>query len=68
MRRVDCLMPNRKNEKRNTKRRNRKKKERIVYSIICFNKLKKKKDSRTQAFYVIYIYIKKEKKNMIITP
>lgn len=55
MRRVDCLMPNRKNEKRNTKRRNRKKKERIVYSIICFNKLKKKKDSRTQAFYVIYI-------------
>lgn len=44
MRRVDCLMPNRKNEKRNTERRNRKKKkERIVYSIICFNKLKKKK-------------------------
>lgn len=26
MRRVDCLMPNRKNEKRNTERRNRKKK------------------------------------------
>lgn len=68
MRRVDCLMPNRKNENRNTERRNRerKKKERIIYLIICFNKLKKKKDFRTQAFYVINIYIyKKEKKNMI---